>query len=231
MRLVDRPLRVRLAALGTRLIGKTYGGLLFLSRQMCGLENLPEGACILAPNHPNASDPFHMYAVIPDLLGLAHADLFKVPLLGWCFRHSGQIPVDDAHRAEAYERGRDALAQGRRLLVFPEGMLNPEGKILKVNSGPVRMALETGAPIVPCGIYVDARDTLLFRANARDRPPRAGRWQFRGRCFLEFGEPWFPAQERIGGELPDLSELTEMLMVRIRMAARQARGIGTQVDR
>jgi 1-acyl-sn-glycerol-3-phosphate acyltransferase len=221
----DPSLRTRLAAFGLQyLVGKGYCGLLFLSRQVRGLENLPPGGKIIAPNHPNASDPFHMFAAFPGLLSLVQADILDVPFIGWTLKHSGQIPVDEPRKAEAYERGCRALEQGRAVMIFPEGVLNPDGKVLKAGTGPVRMSLETGAPILPFGIYVDPRNTLLIQTQPKNgKKPRVGRWQFRGRCFIQIDEPWSPAQERTGGVLPNLSELTELLMVRIRTAARQAR--------
>ncbi len=213
----------RLAAIGLVFTGKLYCGLLLLSRQLRCAENLPPGGKIIAPNHPNASDPFHMYAAFPGLLSLVQADIFEAPILGWMFTHSGQIPVDEPRKTQAYERGCRALEQGRTLMIFPEGTLNPEGKLLKAGTGPVRMSLDTGAPIVPFGIYVDSRNTIQLRQKMKGGKPRVGRWQFRGRCFIQAGEPWYPAQERSGGSLPDVYELTDRLMARIRAEAKRAR--------
>lgn len=222
--LAGRSLRTRLAAFVLQyFVAKAYCGILFLSRQIRGVDNLPPGGKILAVNHPNASDPFHMFAAFPNLLSLVQADILDIFYIGWALKYSGQIPVNEAHKAQAYALGCQALRQGSTVMVFPEGVLNPEGQILKAGTGPVRMSLATGAPIVPCGIYVDPLNTVQFSQKMQGRDPRVGRWQFRGTFFLQIGEAWHPAQERTGGALPDVNELTEELMVCIRSVAKQAR--------
>ncbi|MGX5696203.1 lysophospholipid acyltransferase family protein [Agromyces soli] len=121
-------------------------------------ERLPaEGALVLAPNHYSEIDPLVM-AVASWKLGrlprfLAKASLFKIPVIGWILRTSGQIPVErsgsSGHQAL---RAAEALVEhGRMVIVYPEGSLtrDPELWPMRGKTGAVRIALERGIPVVP----------------------------------------------------------------------------------
>jgi 1-acyl-sn-glycerol-3-phosphate acyltransferase len=117
-----------------------------------------EGAFILSPNHYSEIDPV-VVGVFVWRLGrapryLAKASLFKVPVLGWFLRKSGQIPVQRSGAA----RGSDPLAAARKLaddglavIIYPEGSLtrDPDLWPMRGKSGAVRMALEAGVPLIP----------------------------------------------------------------------------------
>jgi 1-acyl-sn-glycerol-3-phosphate acyltransferase len=122
-------------------------------------DKLPKhGAFILAPNHYSEIDPI-VVGVFVWRQGrapryLAKASLFKVPVLGWFLRKSGQVPVQ---RAGAV-RGSDPLAAARKLaddglavIIYPEGSLtrDPDLWPMRGKSGAVRMALEAGVPLIP----------------------------------------------------------------------------------
>ncbi len=122
-------------------------------------DKLPkQGAFILSPNHYSEIDPV-VVGIFVWRLGrapryLAKASLFKVPVLGWFLRKSGQIPVE---RAGAV-RGSDPLAaakklaeSGRAVIIYPEGSLtrDPDLWPMRGKSGAVRMALEAGVPLIP----------------------------------------------------------------------------------
>ncbi len=209
-------------------LGKLYCGLLFLRHKMQGAENIPPGAKIITPNHPNSSDVFHLFGMFPGLLSLAQADLFDLPVIGWVFKNTGQIPVDSRDpqgKRAAFERACEVLRQGRTLMVFPEGVLTPQGNG-RVGTGAVRMSLATGAPILPFGLYVRPRDVLHIEMPMKGRGPRVGDWQWRGRLYMQVGRPWFPAQEPpLGENQPDVQELTRQLMGRIRELARMAEAL------
>lgn len=213
-------------------LGKLYCSLLFLRHKMQGAENIPPGAKIITPNHPNSSDVFHLFGMFPGLLSLAQADLFDLPVIGWIFKNTGQIPVDAQDpqgKRAAFERACEVLRQGRTLMVFPEGVLSPQGNG-RIGTGAVRMSLATGAPILPFGLYVRPRDLVRFEMRMKGRGPRIGHWQWRGRLYIQVGRPWFPAQEPLlGGDQPDVQELTRRLMARIHELARMAESLADGV--
>ncbi len=118
------------------------------------------GPFIMSPNHYSEIDPIAMGAAIWHLGRLprfmAKESLFKVPVLGWLLRASGQIPV----RREGSVRGTDGNPMGaageliRReagVIVYPEGTLTRDPGLwpMRGKSGAVRLALETGIPLIP----------------------------------------------------------------------------------
>jgi 1-acyl-sn-glycerol-3-phosphate acyltransferase len=125
--------------------------------RMRGLDNIPKrGACVIAPNHVSNFDPLTTaYLVwrggrVPRFL--AKASVFRVPLLGWLLRFTGQIPV------ERSGGGPDPLAAAGRLIaeeltviVYPEGTLtrDPDEWPMRGKSGAVRLAIEHGIPLIP----------------------------------------------------------------------------------
>jgi 1-acyl-sn-glycerol-3-phosphate acyltransferase len=125
--------------------------------RMRGLDNIPKrGAFVIAPNHVSNFDPLAVaYLVwrggrVPRFL--AKASVFRVPLLGWLLRFTGQIPV------ERSGGGADPLAAAGRLIsdelaviVYPEGTLtrDPGEWPMRGKIGAVRLALEHGIPLIP----------------------------------------------------------------------------------
>ncbi len=119
------------------------------------------GPFILSPNHYSEIDPIAMGAAVWHLGRLprfmAKASLFKVPVLGWLLRGSGQIPVRREGSARSAADGNPMGAAGELIrreagvIVYPEGTLtrDPELWPMRGKSGAVRLALETGIPLIP----------------------------------------------------------------------------------
>lgn len=123
-----------------------------------GTENLPETGAILAVNHISELDPLpvaHMVynqGLLPTFL--AKAELWKVPVLKQVLEATRMIPVErsrDGGRSLA--AAREALGTGRAIIVYPEGTVtrDPQGWPMAARSGAVRLALQTGAPLIPVG--------------------------------------------------------------------------------
>lgn len=196
------------------LILKTYKNLFGLQYCIHGLEGLPPGSKILTANHPNASDGLQMPLIFRErITAIAQESLFRLPFLGWILTHSGHIPVRPGDRRAAFEQACHALAQGKTILIFPEGTLNPESREVKAGTGAVRLSLATGAPIIPVGVMVSKRDTLKIGPFGKFQ---SGRWQFRGKFKVRLGCAWTPRQEGSPDQEPfEIQELTRCLMDRI----------------
>ncbi len=124
-----------------------------------GASNLPSvGSCIIAPNHHSEIDPIIVGTVLWKLgrepRFLAKDRLFRVPVVGWLLRRSGQIPVE----REPRERGKQPLKAAQRLVdngqivvIYPEGSLtrDPDLWPMRGKTGATRMALEHNIPIIP----------------------------------------------------------------------------------
>ena len=120
-----------------------------------GAEHIPsEGAAIIAPNHKSFLDAFFVaLATRRKLRYMAKAGLFRGPV-GWLLVRLGAFPVRRGEAdADAVETASVLLGQGGLVVVFPEGTRVDEPDALgSPHHGAGRLALETGAPIIPAAI-------------------------------------------------------------------------------
>ncbi len=122
-----------------------------------GLEHLGEGPYVLVANHSSVLDiPACMGLPLP-LRIVAKATLFRVPVLGWMMRLSGQIPLARAGLGpdldETLAACRRTLAEGTSVLFFPEGTRSPDGRPRRFRRGAFRIALDLGVPVLPVAVY------------------------------------------------------------------------------
>jgi 1-acyl-sn-glycerol-3-phosphate acyltransferase len=121
-----------------------------------GVENVPEeGAVIIAGNHPSYLDPVLVGLPIRRKIRFMAWDaLFRIPLLGQVIRVMGAFPVDirKGRGEAAYHQARRVLESGEVLGIFPEGQRSDQAAMGDLRAGVARLAIETGAPIVPVTI-------------------------------------------------------------------------------
>ncbi len=121
-----------------------------------GVENVPErGAVIIAGNHPSYLDPvLVMLPVKRKIRFMAWDALFKVPVLGQLIRAMGSFPVDirKGKGESAFREALKVLNSGDALGIFPEGQRSEQGPMGELRTGVARLAVETGAAIVPVTI-------------------------------------------------------------------------------
>ncbi len=119
--------------------------------------SLPDGAVIIISNHTSYVDGI-LLALVCRKLGrsvrlLATSGIFRAPGLGSLARRLGFIRVDrgESTAAHALDAAAEALAAGEAVGIFPEGRLtrDPDHWPERAKTGTVRLALRTGAPIVP----------------------------------------------------------------------------------
>lgn len=133
--------------------------LLFYRVKAVGKENVPkQGALVLAPNHFSQLD--HFFAGVwlkRKVRFMAKSQLFGPPVLTFIFKHGGVFPVRRGHRdEEAFKTAYELIDQGEMLLVYAEGGRSRSGELGEPKPGIGRIALESGAPIVPVAIYGSA---------------------------------------------------------------------------
>ena len=131
-----------------------------------GGENVPaDGPAILASNHLSAADWIFMPLMLRRRVTfLAKQEYFTGKgVKGWAqrvfFAGSGQVPIDrtSASAAEdAIQTGIRILRSGHLLGIYPEGTRSPDGRLYRGKVGVARMALETGAPVVPVAMVYKA---------------------------------------------------------------------------
>lgn len=118
-----------------------------------GLENLPEGACIIAPKHQSAWDTIMLLPWIPDSVFMLKRELIQMPLFGWYLKKQRQIAVDreasGRTMADAIARTKAEVETGRQLIIFPEGTRRPPGAEPDYKRGIQRLYRDLGVPVVP----------------------------------------------------------------------------------
>jgi 1-acyl-sn-glycerol-3-phosphate acyltransferase len=157
----------------------TLPTLLIYRVRKIGLENVPrEGALILAPNHFSQMDHFFVGVYLRRKVRfMAKSQMFGPPVLTYIYKHGGVFPVRRGHHdEEAIETAREILRQEEMLLVYAEGGRSRSQQLGRPKPGIGRIALETGAPVVPVAIYGSAR----VRGWKRLRFPRV---------TIQFGAP------------------------------------------
>jgi 1-acyl-sn-glycerol-3-phosphate acyltransferase len=116
----------------------------------------PAGPKLIVANHPSTTDPFYLGLLSRQPVSLLIIEsLFLIPIFGAFLRWSGHIPVVPGQGRTAFDEAYRRLLRGRSVALFPEGDLSPqEGGFLPPRTGAARLALLTGVPIIPIGIYL-----------------------------------------------------------------------------
>jgi 1-acyl-sn-glycerol-3-phosphate acyltransferase len=165
--------------------------LMFVFRpKVTGLRHVPsKGPVIIASNHLSFSDSIFMPLVVPrDVTFLAKSEYFTSPgLKGFIkkitFIALGQVPVDRS----GGKRSEAAIITGLRLLqenrcvgIYPEGTRSPDGRLYKGRTGIARMAIESGAPVIPVAMFNTAEIQPTGQVVPKVR-----------RVEMVFGEPMY----------------------------------------
>ena len=164
-----------------------------------GAAHVPPGRVIVVANHDSLSDPFFLAAALErQLRFLAKRELWRIGLGGWALDRLGGIPVErrrgDVGAVAAAAR---ALEQAAAVAIFPQGtVLGPPDRPWQ--RGAARLALTTGAPLLPVAII--GADAVLRPGT---RLPR------RAPVKVVIGSPI--VVERTSPTIPATRELTERL--------------------
>ena len=183
-----------------------------------GLRNVPAtGPLIIASNHLSFSDSIFMPLVVPrKVTFLAKSEYFTSPgLKGFIkkitFIALGQVPIDRS----GGKRSEAALLTGLRLLkenhcigIYPEGTRSPDGRLYKGRTGIARMAIESGAPIIPVAMFNTAEIQPTGQVVPKVR-----------RVEMVFGEPIYLTGDSTDQEL--LRKETNKIMETIAALSKQ----------
>jgi 1-acyl-sn-glycerol-3-phosphate acyltransferase len=177
-----------------------------------GLRNVPaSGPVIIASNHLSFSDSIFMPLVVPrKVTFLAKSEYFTSPgpkgfIKKLTFIALGQVPVDRSggRRSEAaLITGLQVLANNECLGIYPEGTRSPDGRLYKGRTGIARIAIESGAPIIPVAMF----NTEKIQPTGKVVPKIM-------RVKMVFGEPMF--FEGDSSDLLHLRDVTDQIMKKI----------------
>ncbi|MDX2140875.1 MAG: lysophospholipid acyltransferase family protein [Chloroflexota bacterium] len=151
---------------------------------------LPLGAKIFAPNHPTTTDPFLITKLIETPISIMiHDTLFKVPVFGRYLQAAGHIRVVSGNGMAVLSAAMRKLEADIPVAIFPEGGISPrDGSLLAGHSGMARLALATGAPIIPVGIALD-RSQIRCIETTVDGKAEVARWYAKGPYAITVGKP------------------------------------------
>jgi 1-acyl-sn-glycerol-3-phosphate acyltransferase len=127
-----------------------------LDFQVLGQENKPSGAALIACKHQSVWETFVFHLLYRDAVYIVKKELLSIPFWGWCSRKCGSIPVDRSGGGQALKemvrKSRAALAEGRQVIIFPEGTRTVPGQLQPYNPGVAALYAMTEAPLVPVAL-------------------------------------------------------------------------------
>ncbi len=141
-------------------MGDVGRAILGIEVRVIGYENLPLGEkspAILLVKHQSTLETFLLPTLMPHPLAFVFKrELIYVPFFGWAMGRMDMIHIDRRQRAQAFsrvvEQGKRLLAQGIWIIMFPEGTRIPRGQKGQYKQGGTRLAVETGAPVIPIAV-------------------------------------------------------------------------------
>ncbi|GAB4121578.1 MAG: lysophospholipid acyltransferase family protein [Sideroxydans sp.] len=172
-----------------------------------GAEHIPRQPCVILSKHQSSWETFALQVVFPPQVWVLKRSLLWIPFFGWALAMMKPIAIDRSRGKEAMkqliEQGRDRLARGFCVVVFPEGTRTPYGMRQKYKIGGAVLAEHSGAWVVP----VAHNAGKLWGRNAFLKKP--------GVITMSIGRPIDPrglkaeeilrrTEEWIEGEMPTL---------------------------
>ena len=173
--------------------------------RVSGLERVPlTGPLLIVTNHLSFYDPLLLGVVLPRRIWFfTKAEIFRWPIAGIACKLTGQIPVrrGESDRA-ALEQALTYLQEGKALMLFPEGTVERQEKMIPARAGASMLALRSGATILPIA-HVGTRRIL--------RTPR----NWFPRVTITIGEPFTPTLLTGVPRKVALRHITDDIMLRI----------------
>lgn len=140
---------------------KAWGhSMLFVGKHLCGLdyvvegqENIPTKASVILIKHTTVFETYAQLALFPPQTWVLKRELLWIPIFGWGLAAMRAIAIDRGagHTAvnQVIEQGKDRLAQGISVTVFPEGTRMPLGETRRYGVSGAALAREAGCMIIP----------------------------------------------------------------------------------
>lgn len=145
-------------------LGRTWGRTnLWLLDKICGakidwrgLENIPQGAVIVACKHQSIWETFVLPIRFPDFSYILKHELIWLPFFGWYLLAAEQIAIDRAKGGkllpQLIAKSKKIFAQGRQLFIFPEGTRRPVGAPPQYKFGIAQLYAATDTPVLPVAV-------------------------------------------------------------------------------
>jgi 1-acyl-sn-glycerol-3-phosphate acyltransferase len=118
-----------------------------------GVENIPQNPSIILSKHQSAWETIALQTIFPPQIWVMKRELLMIPFLGWAFMALAAIPIDRSSGREALKKlvahGKDRLARGLWVVIFPEGTRTAPGQRGKYHIGGAWLASHTQSTVVP----------------------------------------------------------------------------------
>ena len=184
--------------------------------RVSGREYVPKnGPLLIVANHLSWYDPILIGVVLPRRVWyFTKIEIFRWPIVGLLCRLTGQIPVNrGAHDHAALEKGLAYLREGKAVMIFPEGAVEKQGRMIPAHTGTAMLAVRTDVPVLPiahCG-------TRRILRSLRTWFPSVD---------VQIGKPYIPVLASGVSRKIGLQLITEEMMTRIaEMLPEEQRGI------
>lgn len=176
-----------------------------MGRDVVGVENIdPKQAYVIALNHNSMVDILCLYKIPLVFKWVSKKEVYKIPIVGRLLFAHGDIVINRASAKEAmqmvHDKGREWLAKGASVSIFPEGTRSKDGEIHGFKAGAFILAKDAGVPILP--IVLDGTSTLT----------RKGLVNWRNRITIKILPP-IPAQEVVERPIKEVMAETHDRMV------------------
>jgi 1-acyl-sn-glycerol-3-phosphate acyltransferase len=150
---------------------------------------LPAGPVLFAANHPSTTDPILIHLISKKPMSvMITSKVFSIPILGAYMRKMGQICVKPGQGEMVLEQARQVLVGGRSVTIFPEGLISPPGGGFNPpRSGVGRLALSSGVPVIPIGIYLSDKGCHRIPATFEGEPDIVT-WYLHGPYAITIGK-------------------------------------------
>ncbi|WP_245197656.1 lysophospholipid acyltransferase family protein [Jiella mangrovi] len=123
---------------------------------LLGREHLPQGSAIVAAKHQSVWEILALLVAVDRPTFILKKELLSIPLFGAFARHMGMIPVDRAKGRgtipQMMEAAKGAIANGRRIIIFPEGTRTAPGDAVEYRQGVFRLYEALDLPVVPVAL-------------------------------------------------------------------------------
>lgn len=126
----------------------------FMKREVIGIENIdPKKAYVMTLNHNSMADIITIYNLPLVFKWVSKKEVYRIPIVGRLLYAHGDIVINRASAKEAmqlvHERGKEWLAKGASVAIFPEGTRSKDGEIHNFKAGAFLLAKDASAPILP----------------------------------------------------------------------------------
>jgi len=145
--------RHRLLTTAGMLINKSLSLTCGIKVQVDGLENIPHTPCVILSKHQSTWEVFFLQRLFMPVSTILKRELLQIPFFGWGIRLMHPIAIDRSNPRQAMvqvmQQGKQRIAEGNRVVIYPEGTRTPYGKTGNYGRSGAALAISAGVPVVP----------------------------------------------------------------------------------